>query len=204
MTLTRGNSETLRYSAGVNAVKERADDLFRFQAKGAYGQSGDKTDTENAMAALRHEHRLTQTTYALGNLEWMTDAIADLDYRVTSILSPGIHLVRTPLTLFNVELGAGYLAERKGAKEEGYAAGRLAITFERVLNEHVLSWVTAEYLPKITEAQVFYVNSEAGIATALSRSLSLNITIQDRYDNAPVEAKHNHDTVLTTSLSLNF
>lgn len=204
MTLAQGNTEILRYSLGLDVLKEREIDLFRMQAQGRYGESADKTDTENAMASLRYERMLTAATYALGNVEWMTDSIAEIDHRLTCILSPGIHLIRTDTTLLSVEAGAGYVSQKKRDNEEGYAAGRLAVTAERLINDHVLVWAGAEYLPKIAEASVFYVNSNAGLATLLARNLSLNVTIQNRYDNAPAEDKKKSDTVLTTSLNLNF
>ena len=115
-----------------------------------------------------------------------------------------MHLIRTRETLLNLETGAGYLTEKKGDDQQGFVAGRVAVTVEQIINEHVLAWATAEYLPKISDVSVFLVNSETGIATALARGFSLNVTLQTRYDSAPVEAKHSTDTVLTTSLSLNF
>jgi putative salt-induced outer membrane protein YdiY len=48
------------------------------------------------------------------------------------------------------------------------------------------------------------VNAEAGIASFITRDLSLNVCYQERYDSAPVEGKKNSDTVLSTALSLSF
>ena len=50
MTQTRGNSDTLRYSLGLEAVKDQENDLFRFRGRGSYGESDGVKDTENAMA----------------------------------------------------------------------------------------------------------------------------------------------------------
>jgi putative salt-induced outer membrane protein YdiY len=204
MSLTQGNSDILRYSLGLDALKERKTDLFRVKARGVYGESDNKTDTENAIAAMRYERQLTDITYGLGHIEWMTDSIAGLDYRVSAILSPGVHLIRTDETLLNLEAGAGYLTEKKGNNEQGFVAGRFAITFEKVINSHALFWLTCEYLPKLLDSNVFYINSEVGLATVVARNLSLTVSLQDRYDNAPAEDTKSNDSVLTTALNLNF
>jgi putative salt-induced outer membrane protein YdiY len=204
MSQTRGNSETLRYSLGLDAVKDREIDLFRFRGKGSYGESDGVKDTENALAGFRYERLLTQKLYALGNIEWMSDTIADLNYRITGILSPGVRLIHSKTMILNMELGAGYINENKGGNQNGYTVGRAAATVERIINEHVLVWCTGEYLPKIADPDIFFVNAEAGLASFITRDLSLNICYQERYDSAPVEGIKNSDTIFSTALSLSF
>lgn len=204
MNMTEGNSDTLRYSLGLDVVKDREQDLIRLAARGSYGESAEKTDTENASALARYERKLSDAYYALGDVEWMNDRIADVDYRVTSILSPGVHVIRTDETILNLEVGAGYLAEKKGDVEQGFAAARLAVALERILNTHVLTWCAAEYVPKVVDANVFFINAEIGITSVLARNLNLNVSLQDRYDNAPVEDKKSNDSQLATTLCLRF
>jgi putative salt-induced outer membrane protein YdiY len=204
MTQTRGNSDTLRYLLGVDAVKDQEFDLFRFRGKGSYGESDGVKDTENALAGFRYERLLTPKLYALGNIEWMSDTIADLNYRFTGILSPGVRLIRSETMVFNLELGAGYIEENKAGDQNGYTVGRAAATVEHIINEHVLVWCTGEYLPKIADPEIFFVNAEAGIASFITRDLSLNVSYQERYDSAPLEGKKNSDALLSTALSLGF
>lgn len=204
MNLTKGNSDTLRYSLAFDAVRERDDDLVRLRAQAMYGESDNTKDTENASARARYERRLSPRTYGLGYADWLTDTIADTDYRVTAILSPGWHLIRTERTVLNVEAGAGYLEEKKSDTEDGFAAGRLAASAERLLNAHVLAWCAAEYLPKFADTSVFFVNAETGIASMLARNLSLHLTLSDRYDNAPAIGRDKNDLQLNAALSLNF
>ena len=204
MTRASGNSDTLRYSLGIDAVKEKEANLIRFRARGAYGESEGVKDTQNAETTLRYERLLTKQVYALGNLDWLTDPIAELDYRITGILSPGFRVIHSDTAILNLELGAGYIEEKKDNAEDGYAAGRAAATVEKRFNAHVLSWATVEYLPKIADTSVFFVNTEIGLAAYITRDLNLNVCYQERYDSTPVEGKKNSDTLLSTSLSLNF
>ena len=204
MNMSKGNSDTLRYSLGMNAIRERDEDLASIRARGVYGESSGTKDTENASARARYERMLSKRTYGLGYAEWLTDPIADTDYRVTAIVSPGWHLMRTDRTILNVEAGAGYLDERKGDLDDGFAAGRLAASAERLLNTHVLAWSVVEYIPKFSDRNVFFVNSEAGVASMLARNLTLNVCVADRYDNAPAIDTKGNDLNLTASLNLCF
>lgn len=204
MTQARGNTDTLRYSLGVDAMKKAEANTLRFRAHGAYGESDGAKDTENAAATLRYERKLTTMVYALANLDWLTDPIAELDYRLTGILSPGLHLIRTRSTVLDIELGAGYVEEKKSDNEEGYAAGRAGITAEKLVNDHVMVWVAAEYIPKLADPGVFFVNAEIGLASYITRDLSLNACYQERYDSTPFEGKASSDTILSTAISLNF
>lgn len=204
MNMTQGNSDTLRYSLGCEAVKTEDVNTFRLRARGSYGESDGIKDTENAGATFRYDRQLTKKVYAFGTLDWLTDPIAELDYRYTGILSPGYHLVRTKTTILNVEIGAGYVEEKKDNDEEGYTAGRVALTAEKLINDHFLVWATSEYIPKLADISVFFINSEIGLASYITRDLSLTMFYQNRYDSTPVEGVTGSDTIFTTALSLNF
>jgi len=202
--MTQGNSDTLRYALGLDAVRMRDQDTARIRARSAYGESEGQKDSENATAMARYDRHLNRRLYVLGDVDWLTDTIADVDYRVLGILSPGVNLVRSERTVCKLELGAGYLTEKKGSQEESFAAGRAAGIVERLFNEHVLGWCSVEYLPKLADREVFFVNAEAGIVSMLTRDLHLHCAVEDRYDNTPADGKTGNDLVFTTSVSLKF
>ncbi len=204
MNASRGNSDTLRYASALETVRETELDLIRLRAHAAAGESEGTKDTENMGAHGHYERMLSGKLYALANLEWWRDTIALVDYRVTGIVSPGLHLVRTEKSLLNVEVGAGYIGEKKDGEEDGYAAGRVAVMFEHVLNPFVLAWFSTEYLPKVMDPEIYFVNAEAGITSGLSRQLHLNVTLQERYDSAPVDDKERSDLVMAASLGIGF
>ena len=204
MAMASGNSDTLRYTAGLNIARDRDADMTQFKAFGSYGESERVKDTENASAAARYGADLTAQAYALASLDWAYDSIAGLDYRVSSILSPGFRLIRTEKTALNVEAGVGYLEEKKGQTSRGFAAGRMAASVERIINPYVLAWCSAEYIPKLSDPGTFFANGEAGIASLLAQNLSLNIVFRERYDSDPLPDKSGSDTLLTTSLGITF
>lgn len=204
MNVTDGNSDILRYGLGMDAAKTRQQDTTRIRAKSIYGESDGQKDTENAAAMLRHDRQLSPRFYALGNVDWMTDTIADIDYRVVGILSPGLHLAKSDRSVCKLELGAGYLSEKKGSDRQSFAAGRAAVIVEQLFNDHVLGWGSVECLPKLAAPDVFYLNAEAGLVSLLTRDLYINLTLEDRYDSAPALDKKSNDLLFTTSVSLKF
>ncbi len=204
MNMTQGNSDTLRYTLGLEAVRSREEDTTRVRGRSTYGESEGKKDAENASALIRYDRNLSRRVYALGDVDWLTDTIADVDYRILGILSPGLHLIRSEHTVCNFELGAGYLSEKKGSEKEAFVAGRAAGILEHLFNSHALGWCSLEYLPKLSDPDIFFVNAEAGLVSMITRNLQLHVTLEDRYDNAPAEDKTGNDLILTTSLSLKF
>lgn len=204
LSMTQGNSDTLRYTAGLNVTRDRDADLTQFKANASYGESEDVKDTENATAMARYGRDLSKSAYALASLDGGYDSIADLDYRLSFILSPGLRLIRTDRTALNVEAGAGYLEEEKGGVSRGFAAGRLAGALERILNPYVLAWCAGEYIPKLSDTGVFFANAEVGLVSFLAQNLSLNVVFRERYDSDPVPGKTASDAALTTSLSITF
>jgi hypothetical protein len=204
MNMTQGNSDTLRYALGLDAAREKEQNTTRVRARAGYGESEGQKVTEYATALYRYDRKINRRFYALGNLDALTDTIADIDYRLIGILSPGFNLWRNDQSICKMELGAGYLAEQKGSGNDSFAAGRAAASLEHILNAHVLTWASVEYVPKLQDPKVFYVNSEVGLAAMLTRDLNLNLTLEDRYDNTPALDKESNDLTFTTSMSLKF
>lgn len=204
MAMTEGNSDTLRYTASLSLTRDRDADLTQFKAGGAYGESEDIKDTENATASGRYGRDISKAAYALGSVDWAHDSIAGLDYRLACILSPGLRLIRTDRTVLNLEAGAGYLKEDKGDVRRGFAAGRVAASFERILNPYVLAWCSGEYIPKLADTGTFFANGEVGVASFLAQNLSLNVVFRERYDSDPVPGKTGSDAALTTAIGITF
>ncbi|OGV40585.1 MAG: hypothetical protein A2X46_18980 [Lentisphaerae bacterium GWF2_57_35] len=200
----RGNSDILRYNAGVSARKEDEKNVYWLKLGGRYGESDNVKDTESAQGEGKYERGLTERVYASLNIMALHDQIADLSYRVLGNVSLGRHLVWTEQTILNVELGPGYVREKKGGMQDGFVAGRIANYFERLLNSSVRLWQSSEYVPNLEDIGVYYATAEVGLETLLVRNICLKFVVQDRYDNSPAEGKKKNDLLTTTSLNWMF
>ncbi|HOW98347.1 MAG TPA: DUF481 domain-containing protein [Kiritimatiellia bacterium] len=201
---TSGNKDTLRYDGSLGAQKETDLHFFWFRAGGRYGKSEGERDTDNASAEARAERRLAERLYAALDGQVFQDRIAELSYRARANVSLGCFLVRSERTLLGLEAGPGYVQEKKGGEIDGYAAGRAAEYAERVLLSNLLAWQAVEYVVSVEDANVFFMNAEVGLEALLSATLSLRVSLEDRYDGAPADDKEKNDLVTKTALKWAF
>jgi putative salt-induced outer membrane protein YdiY len=204
LNTAKGNSDLLRYTAALSARKEDELNFFWLKVAGNYGESEGTKDTDNAQANGKYERLLTGRLYTSLDGEWFRDRIADLSYRTRVSLSLGYHFILTDKTVFSLEAGPGYIREKKGGIIDDYVAGRAADYFERKLNDSVILWQFAEYVPSLEDGRIYYVNAEVGLETLLVADLSLKFVLQDRYDSAPAAGKKHNDLLTTTSLNWSF
>lgn len=204
MDTARGNRDTLRCNGTASATKET--DFHYLQAKvtGRYGESDDEKDAENVAADAKYQRRLTERTYAAVDGSAYHDRMADLSYRAYGSVSIGRHVVLTDRTALNVEIGPGYVAERKGGETEGFVAGRAAQYLEFLATPSLQVWQAAEYVPSMEDTRVYFVNAEVGLETVLVANLGLRFTVEDRYDSNPAEGKENNDLLTSTALTWTF
>ncbi len=200
----QGNSETLRVDGEVNATKETDSNWFFLKGAGRYGESEREKDTENATGEAKYQRKLTERMYAATEANVFHDAIAELEYRVRGSLSLGRHFIRTERTVLSIEVGPGYVTEKKGGETEGFLAGRVAQHLEFLVTPSLQVWQTLEYVPNLEDSRVYFLNAEAGLETVLVGELSLKFTVESRYDSHPAEGKENHDLLTTTALKWAF
>jgi putative salt-induced outer membrane protein len=199
-----GNSDILRYDGSFSLRREDERNLYWLKVGGRYGKSEGVKDTDGAQGEGKYERSLTERVYASLNGEVLRDRIADLSYRALGNVSLGRHFIWTDRTVLNLEMGPGYVREKKGNMTDGFAAGRVAQYLEKLLNSSVRVWQSAEYVPNLEDTSVYYANAEVGLETLLVLNTSLKFVVQDRYDSSPAEGKKRNDLTTLTCLNWTF
>ncbi len=199
-----GNSDAMRCTGAASAARETETNFLFLKASGRYGESDGEKDAEEATGEGKLQHRLTERVYAALDGNAHRDRIADLDYRVRGSLSLGRHFIWTERTVLSAEAGPGYVAEKKGGEQEGFAAGRLAQYLEILVADDLQVWESVEFVQNLEDSAVYFVNVEIGLETVLTGSLSLRFTVEDRYDNQPADDKEANDLLTTTALNWKF
>ena len=211
LTLTRGNSETLLGTMGVNARRKLSNGEVLLGATGTYGettdQDTDETDknADSATAFGQYNREITDRWYAGFRADFLYDGIADVHYRVT--LSPlvGYYAVKRPMTTLKFEAGPAGVFERVGSEDDTqYAALRLAERFEHKFSDKAKVWQSLEFVPQVDRFHNYIITAEIGAEAALNNSLSLRAVLQDVYDNVPAEGRKKNDIKLITSLVYKF
>lgn len=199
-TAYRGNADSDLVSARMRAERKADTSRFAFGARGYFGNSEGERNRENAGADLSYRHDLRGRFYYATELRYFYDALADLDYQGVGLLSLGYDLVKAEDTVLAVEAGPAYIVERKGGEEKDFVALRAGLSVEHLINERVLLWQRAEYLPSLEDAAVYLVTAEVGLDSSLSAWLRFRTAVQQRYDSDPAEDKEKGDLFMTVAL----
>lgn len=204
LSFTRGNSDTLLTTASFKTRKKTARNEFTFGADGSYGENNSVENNETLHGVGQYNHLFSDRFYGFLNVEGLHDGIADLQYRFT--LSPGVgcYFLKETNTTLAVEAGPGLIFQRLGGVDTTYASLRLAERFEHKLNNGARIWEKAEILPQANKLANFLVNAEIGAEAALTKTLSLRVTLQDNYINQPAPGRKANDVMLISGLVYKF
>jgi putative salt-induced outer membrane protein YdiY len=204
LTLTKGNSDTLLFTADVVTLKKYTSDELTFGASVAYGEQEDVKNSEAMKAFGQWNHLFTDRFYSYVRVEGLHDAIADVEYRIT--LSPGVgyyFIKETNMTL-SAEAGPGVVIEKQGSVEKTYMMARVAEKFDYKLSDRARVWQMAEFLPQVDNLDNYIINAEVGVESSLTKKTSLRAVLQDTYDNQPAPGRKKNDLKLVTSVVVKF
>lgn len=204
LTLTRGNSQTLLFTAELLTQKKTPANEFLLGIGGAYGKQKDAETVNNYKAFGQWNHLFSDRAYGYVRAEALRDLVADLDYRLT--LGPGVgyYLIKDTNTFLAVEAGAGFETEHLGGKSDSFATLRLAERFEHKLNNHARVWESLEVLPQVDQFDNYVANFEIGLEAALTKSFALKTYLDDTYQNRPAAGKLKNDVKIVAAVSYKF
>src|ERR1043165_7139903 len=149
LTLTRGNSDTLLFTADAQTAKKYTSDELSFGASISYGEQNDIKNNEAAKAYGQWNHLFSERFYGYVRAEALHDAVADVEYRVTLSPGAGYYFIKYDKTRLSAEAGPGVVIEKQGAVEKEYFTARIAERFEQKLNDKARIWQSVEFLPQI-------------------------------------------------------
>ena len=111
-----GNTNSLSFNIGADAVKATPADKWSLYLNGLYGtkeDSGETTKTANqARAGARYDYNLTLKTFVFNSLDLERDKLQLLDLRSVVGTGFGTHVIKTLKTTFDVFGGLSYNHEK--------------------------------------------------------------------------------------------
>jgi len=204
LSLTKGNSETLLTTVAYKTRKKTRENEFTFGADGSYGENNSVKNNETLHGGGQFNHLFSERIYGFLNLEGLHDGIADLQYRFTFSPGAGYYFLKETNTTLAGEAGPGLIVQRLGGVDTTYATLRLAERFEHKLDNGARVWEKAEFLPQVNKLGNFLVNAEIGAEAALTKTLSLRVTVQDNFINQPAPGRKSNDVKLISGLVYKF
>lgn len=215
--ITRGNSETLSVSGGVNTVKKWSQNELSFGAGFAYGEDKDSVTVSTINGFGQYNRMFSDRLFGFLRTDALHDDVSDIAYRVAISAGVGYYLVKNDKITLSVEAGPGYVFERIGAEravcsgdverywdDRDYATIRFGEKFTWQITKTARFWQGVEYQPRIDDWSDYVLSAEAGIATKISEHLDLRLVAQDVYRSVPAAGRDENDFRLLGQIGYTF
>ena len=195
LTLTKGNSDTLVATLGLDAKRKWEKNELLFGAAGGYGENNSEINSEFLNAFGQYNRLFTERLYAGFRTDYNYDGIARLQYRVTVSPLAGYYLIKATNTSLSVEAGPSAVFEKYlDNDEKTYMGLRLSERFDQKLSATTRFWESCSYVPDVSKwTEKYVITFEAGIDSAINKTWSLRLVFQDIYDSLPASGRKNND-----------
>jgi putative salt-induced outer membrane protein YdiY len=204
-TLTRGNSDSLLITAKLVTDKKTPINEFSFDADTAYGSANGQANTEMVHGFGQWNHLFSERWYSYVRLEGLHDDIAQVRYRATLTSGLGYYLIKQTNTTLAAEVGPGIVIQRVGDVDNSYATLRLAEKFEHKFNKNAARiWENCEFLPQVNQPSDYLINAEVGVESALYKTISLQVYLDDNYNSQPATGLRRNDVKLVSGVTYTF
>lgn len=204
LTLTRGNSDTLQFTADILAERKWLKNHLELGADATYGESKGTKNSEATHGFAQFSRLLSDRAYGFGRADALHDSVADVEYRLSLSPGAGYHFIQTDRLKLRAEAGPGFVMEHQGAKTTEYATARFAEMLKFKLTERARLWQSVEIQPQLDHLKNFTVKAELGVEADLTQRWSLRSFVQDNYDHEPAAGRKKNDVRLVTALACKF
>ena len=204
LTLTRGNSQSLLYSAEIVTAKKTPNNEYTLGLAGSYGNQNSVDNVNNYKLYGQWNHLFSEKFFGYVHGDASRDLIANLNYRLNVGPGAGYYFIKEKNTTLSAEGGIGYQNQHLGANYNSFATMRLAESFEHKFGSVARVWQTVELLPQVDKFENYVVNFEIGIEAAISKSFSLKTALDDTFQNQPAAGRKQNDLKLVSGISYKF
>lgn len=204
LSLMKGNADNLLLVGDINSTMVSKPHEYALHIGGAYGETDSLRTVQNFHAGFQYNRLLTERFYLGGAVNYLTDDIADLDYRITPALLLGFKAIDTDTVSLRFEGGPGYTWEKQGGIESDYFTLIARERLEVAVSESAKFWqsLTAEF--DVSDSDNYVLTAEVGLDFWLTESISVRTVATDIYDNKPALGREENDFRLTSGIAIAF
>jgi putative salt-induced outer membrane protein len=209
LSFTRGNAETSSFSLALNAARATRRDKISLYATALYARNsttGESLLTANAKrGGGRYDFNFSSRSFAFGFGDLESDDFQKLDLRINAGGGLGWHAVKAERLTLDF-FGGGSLNKEYFATGLRRSSGDLVagneLTFK--LTSRTLVKEKTVYFPNMSEGGEYRLAFDTSLATAISRWLSWQLSVSDRYISNPVLGTKSNDVIVSTGLRVTF
>ncbi len=213
-----GNTNSSSLILTAASTRQTADDKLSIhgQMLESRAQSNGVTNTtaNQWLAGTRYDDNISTSMFGFGGLDFNHDAIKDLSLRSVISTGLGYHFVKTADAYWDVYGGADYRVDQYGGV--GVSVNNQIVTrfnaTELMLGEESSNKLSDSTSfkqslvlnPNLSVGGAVRATFQAGLSVAMSKTLSLNVTLQDRYDSLTESPLKKNDILFFTGINVKF
>jgi putative salt-induced outer membrane protein len=204
LSLTKGNADTTTFTLGAEGIRATRRDKTRVyfaSVKATNSTDGPSRTVANARrGGLRYDINLTPRSYVFGFTDLEFDEFQKLDLRFVAGGGFGASLVKSEATTFDLFGGGSYNKEIFTTLRRDSGEAFVGEEFTRKVAGRTSLRQRAVFYPNLTARGEYRFQFDAGVVTALSRYLSWQVTLSDRYLSNPLPGVKKNDVLLTAGV----
>jgi len=204
--VTRGNSDTDKYNAGIQMQYDATNSVSTLNGDYSFGKANGVKNIDKTYLHLRHIHGISSDVV----MEYFTQAekneFQKLNLRLLFGMGPRIRLSESK------EWGKIYLGlsliysiedEKSNSKQE-YGISSIYLSYKHKINSSVDVTYTGYYQPRLDFIDDYRILQTAEVKVKLIKDFSLLIRAQHNFDNKPYINVKKSDIAQTLSVSYEF
>ncbi|HTV40158.1 MAG TPA: DUF481 domain-containing protein [Candidatus Sulfotelmatobacter sp.] len=205
LTVTAGNVDSVLTTGKIASERKTHRNDLTLGADGAYGEVSGVQNVNSVHGCVQDNQTfIDDTWYGYGREDALHDAIANVEYRVTTSVGAGYYFIKNKNTTLSSEAGPSFMAEKLDDEIHDYPTARIAENLEHKIDDHAKVWENVEFLPPLNFPDAFLLNAQIGVETPLTKKLSLQTYLQDNYANVPAPGYKPNDLKLVSGLVMKF
>ena len=204
ISIARGNSDLELFNVKIGTEKKTPVNEYILGADGSYGKSDGVENADLIHGNAQYNRNFNDNFYGLAIVDALHDGIQDIKYRVSFNPGVGYNFIKNKTTTLNGELGPGVVTQKLGNDQTTYADVRVAERLDQVLTPAAKMWEKAELIAQASKPDNYYVNAEIGVDTAMSKTMSLQLTLSDSFVNQPAAGREKNDVRLIGGIAYKF
>ncbi|MGC1106082.1 MAG: DUF481 domain-containing protein [Candidatus Acidiferrales bacterium] len=221
--LARGNSDTTNLNTAFTGDRKTLSDEFKLSASSIYSTSGTSTagtpggvTADEIMGGITYDKNISTRMFVFASGAFTHDALEGLD--LEGIYSGGVgwHVINTPKTTFDVNLGINYTRESYSSSASitmptglsiarnfpGVTAGEV---LTHKLGTNTVFTETFIIYPALNQISQYSFSLNTAVVTKIKKWLGWQTSLSDNYvANPPVAGTVPNDVILSTGFNISF
>lgn len=207
LSMSSGNSDATNYNVGFDLKYDpKTKNVLKFGGLYLRSDADGETTSDKLTAFARDEYSFTDRFFAYGEVAYLSDAIAQIDYIVSPNAGAGYKFVKTDAITLEASAGFGGAFEKfEGQDATSSGAYRAGESFSWKISPTVAFTQKASGLWKSNDTGDAYYHFDVGFTTSISKILELKLAyLLDHKTRPAVVTLEKTDTAFIAALVAKF